>query len=307
MQLIEYTGEIQKILIVDDQAVNIRLLQDIFRDECSVFMARNGEQAIAQCRALLPDLVLLDLIMPGMDGFAVCQHLKADPLTRDIPVIFLSAQREEADEIRGFELGIVDYIVKPFNRTVLCARVRTHLALKLQTDLLRRIAMVDGLTGIANRRKFDEQLQASWMQCTRDQQPLSVLMLDVDYFKKYNDHYGHQMGDECLKSVAQCVEDTLRRPFDVVCRYGGEEFACVLPNTDPLGALHLAEQVLRRVGELKIEHAQSDVAPYVTVSVGVATVVPDPKATAASLLERADRQLYAAKQAGRGRASANNG
>lgn len=195
-----------RILVVDDQTANILLIRELFKDECEIFMALDGEQAIAQCQALMPDLILLDLVMPGIDGFEVCRRLKEDPRTRAVPVIFISAQREEADEARGFELGGVDYIVKPVNRTILRARVRTHLALKFQTDLLNSIALMDGLTGVANRRKFDEELQTSWLLCARQRQPVALLLLDVDYFKRFNDRYGTRPGTTaCARWRRQCA------------------------------------------------------------------------------------------------------
>ncbi|WP_047248448.1 diguanylate cyclase domain-containing protein [Chromobacterium subtsugae] len=293
-----------RVLVVDDQAANILLIRELFKDECEIFMAQDGEQAIAQCQALMPDLILLDLVMPGMDGFEACRRLKEDPRTRAVPVIFVSAQREEADEARGFELGGVDYIVKPVNRTILRARVRTHLALKFQTDLLNSIALMDGLTGVANRRKFDEELQTSWLLCARQRQPVALLLLDVDYFKRFNDRYGHQAGDDCLRQVAQAMRRALQRPHDLAARYGGEEFACILPDTDREGAAHLAETILQSIRELGIPHQDSELGGAVTASIGVAVAQPEPDTAPQSLIEAADRQLYQAKRAGRARVSA---
>ncbi|AOZ49525.1 diguanylate cyclase domain-containing protein [Chromobacterium vaccinii] len=293
-----------RILVVDDQTTNILLIRELFKDECEVFMALDGEQAIAQCLSLKPDLILLDLVMPGIDGFEVCRRLKTDPHTRSVPIIFVSAQREEADEVRSFELGGVDYIVKPVNRTILRARVQTHLALKFQTDLLSSIALQDGLTGVANRRKFDEALQSDWLQCARQQQPVSLLMLDVDHFKRFNDHYGHQAGDDCLRRVAQAIRLSLRRPRDLAARYGGEEFACLLPETALDGAARLAEEILQAIRALDIAHETSDAGPAVTASIGVAAIVPDGSTPPQTLIEAADRQLYQAKRAGRARVSA---
>ena len=302
--LLTASGERPKILVVDDQAVNIRLVGELFKSDCEVFMAMDGEQALAQCDAVLPDLILLDLIMPGMDGHEVCARLKANVNTRDIPVIFLSAQREESDEAYGFELGAVDYVTKPFNQTILRARVRTHLMLKRQADQLKSFALVDGLTGVANRRRFDEDLGSHWLQCVRDQAPLSLIMMDVDYFKRYNDHYGHQMGDECLRQIVQAAKQSLRRPHDLFARYGGEEFVCLLPRTDASGACELAGQMMARIRALNIPHAQSEVDQIVTVSIGVATGRPYQNIDPQSLLKLADQQLYESKQSGRARISA---
>ncbi|MDI1330613.1 diguanylate cyclase [Pseudomonas sp.] len=290
-----------KLLIVDDQPTNIRVLHELFREDCDVFMATSGEQAIGVCRLQLPDLILLDVVMEGIDGHEVCRRLKADPATQGIPIIFVTAQQQESDEVSGLELGAVDFISKPINPTIVRARVRTHLTLKLQNDLLRSMALMDGLTGVANRRKFDEDILADWRQCFRERKPLSLVLVDVDFFKRYNDQYGHQAGDGCLKSVAQELSLTVRRPYDLVARYGGEEFACVLPNTNLAGAVEIAERMQERIRALGIEHSASDVDSVVTVSLGVATVTPTGDLTISALIEAADKQLYRAKIAGRAR------
>ncbi|ERE20244.1 diguanylate cyclase domain-containing protein [Pseudogulbenkiania ferrooxidans] len=297
-------AERPRILVVDDQTSNILLIRELFKNEYEIFMAQDGEQAIAQCQALMPDLILMDLVMPGIDGFEACRRLKDNPLTRAVPIIFVSAQREEADEARGFELGGVDYIIKPVNHTILRARVRTHLALKFQADLLSSIALQDGLTGVANRRKFDEALQSDWLQCARQQQPVSLLMLDVDHFKRFNDRYGHQAGDDCLRRVAQAIRLSLRRPRDLAARYGGEEFACLLPETDLEGASSLADEILQAIRALGIPHEASDAEPTVTASIGVASMIPNGSTAPQTLVERADHQLYQAKHEGRARVSA---
>ena len=293
-----------KLLLVDDQPMNIRVLHQLFRYECDVHMATGGEQAIEVCKALLPDLILLDVVMEGMDGHEVCRRLKADPLTQDIPIIFLSANGEEDDEAIGLELGAVDYIGKPFNPMIVRARVKTHLTLKRQGDYLRSMAMLDGLTGVANRRKLEARLEAAWSQACRDNGPLSLIMIDVDYFKKYNDHYGHQRGDQCLRRLAMALAATLNRPYDLLARYGGEEFACLLPDTDLAGAERVAQKMLAAVAELRIEHLASEVGPQVSLSLGVATVQASARLTPQELLRCADQQLYLAKAGGRARVCA---
>ena len=292
-----------KLLIVDDQPTNIRVLHALFSADCDVFMATSGKQAIALCQNQQPDLVLLDVVMEGLDGHEVCRELKADPSTCAIPIIFVTAQSREADEEVALGLGAVDFISKPINPVIVRARVRTHLTLKLQNDVLRASALIDGLTGVANRRKFDEDLQAAWRQCLREKAPLSVIMLDLDYFKRYNDRYGHQAGDACLKAVSNALSDSLRRPYDTVARYGGEEFICLLPKTEREGARLIAEKMQGRVRALKIEHLDSDVEAVVTISLGVASRVPTPATGFYSLVEDADKQLYEAKKSGRGRVS----
>jgi diguanylate cyclase (GGDEF)-like protein len=292
-----------KLLLVDDQRVNILVLHELFRDECEVFMATGGEQALQNCRTIMPDLVLLDVHMDGLDGYEVCRRLKADPETRDIPIIFVTAQGQEQDEVRGFELGAVDFIVKPINPVIVKARVKTHLTLKQQSDILRSFALMDGLTAVANRRKFDEELALDWRQCLREQTALSVILIDVDHFKHYNDRYGHLKGDSALQAVAKALGSAIRRPYDLLARYGGEEFACVLPNTNLIDAINIAECMQAAVRALKLEHLDSAIGQVLTVSLGLATVVPTADATSATVVAEADRQLYQAKQAGRARVS----
>lgn len=293
-----------KLLVVDDQRINILVLNELFREDCDVFMATSGEQALQVCRAQLPDLVLLDVQMDGIDGYEVCRRLKADAESRNIPVIFITAQGGEADEVRGLQLGAVDFIAKPINPVIVRARVQTHLTLKLQSDILHSMALLDGLTGVANRRKFDEQLLRDWRQSQREQTSLSLILVDVDHFKRYNDHYGHQAGDAALQAVARVLTSTLRRPHDLLARYGGEEFVGVLPNTGLSEAVKLAERMQAGVRALNLEHSGSPEAQVVTISLGVATVVARSDLAPQALVEAADQQLYAAKQAGRARVCA---
>jgi len=288
-----------KILLVDDQPLNIQVLYQAFAADHELCMATSGAQALQVCASQQPDLILLDIEMPGMDGFEVCRRLKADPATRDIPVIFVTAHIGDEAQMRGLDLGAVDFISKPINLKIVRARVNIHLTLKAQADLLRRWAYIDGLTGVHNRRYFDERLNTEWDRAVRNDSSLSVLMLDVDFFKRYNDHYGHQAGDDCLRQVAQVLDGGLKRPADLLARYGGEEFVCLLPDTDLPGAKQLAEQLGARVADLQLEHAGSTVAAFVTVSVGVCCKPAGMQGSVAELLRQADAQLYLAKQRGR--------
>ncbi|MFP5513447.1 MAG: diguanylate cyclase domain-containing protein, partial [Alphaproteobacteria bacterium] len=263
-----------KILVVDDIPSNVHVLSRILKDDYDIYFATDGEKALDLVQARMPDLVLLDIMMPGMDGFEVCRRIKADPATHDIPVIFISAKSEVEDETRGLEVGAIDFITKPISPPIVKARVRNHLLLKRQTDLLRSLSFLDGLTGIANRRRFDDAMTREWRRCARSHLPLSLIILDVDHFKTFNDQYGHQVGDECLRVVAEVLSDRTRRPSDLVARYGGEEFVCLLPETDGPGATRVAEGFRGGVAERRIPHAQSPVAPFVTISLGVATVIP---------------------------------
>lgn len=290
-----------KLLIVDDQPINIQVLHQIFAPDHQVFMATNGEQALQLCASKQPDLVLLDIMMPGIDGYAVCEQLKADPLTQDIPVIFVTATNDEVAEARGLDAGAVDFITKPFNPKIVRARVKTHITLKAQSDVLRGWAYMDGLTGVHNRRHFDEQLAIEWGRAQRANAPLSVMLLDVDFFKRYNDRYGHQAGDDCLRQVSTAIKTSLKRPGDQVARYGGEEFVCLLPETDLSAALCIAENIRNAIAGLSIVHSDSAAAPVVTVSLGVCCKPPDTLGSAQALLKQTDVQLYAAKAAGRNR------
>jgi len=291
----------QTILIVDDTPANIEILSAILGLEYGILFATSGLEALALIVGQTPDLILLDIMMPRMDGYEVCKRLKANPQTWNIPVIFITSLGEEEDEARGLEVGAIDYIAKPISAPIVKARVRNHLELKRYRDMLENLSAVDGLTGIANRRRLDERLTQEWLRGRRNQSPLSVCMVDIDYFKLFNDHYGHAAGDDCLRRVALALASALRRPVDFVARYGGEEFVCVLPDTDADGAALLADKLRDSVAALGIPHAASSVAGHVTISGGVATVVPVGDSSPAQLLEAADRLLYQAKKAGRNR------
>ena len=295
-------AERPRLLVVDDHRANIQALFQAFQADHKVQMATSGEQALALCRSHPPDLVLLDVVMPGMDGFEVCRQLKADDTTKDIPVIFVTGHNEEEAETLGLDVGAVDFISKPINPRIVRARVKTHLTMKRQSDLLRQWVYIDGLTGVCNRRYFDEHLKSEWDRAVRLGTPLSVALVDVDLFKRYNDHYGHQAGDDCLRRVAAVMKASLQRPTDMAARYGGEEFALLMPDTDANGALHLAGRVRHGLSEAHIDHADSSVGPLLTISIGVSTWASGVVSNAAALLKAADAQLYVAKSRGRDQA-----
>jgi diguanylate cyclase (GGDEF)-like protein len=289
-----------QLLVVDDQPINIRALHQIFAEDHDVFMATSGEQALAFCRITPPDLILLDVVMPQMSGLELCRTLKASPDTASIPVIFVTSQDDPKEEGACWDAGGVDFITKPINAQTTRNRVRAHLTLKHQADVLRRLAWIDGLTGVANKRQYDERLQHEWRRCRRDDLPLSVAIIDIDYFKAYNDTYGHLAGDDCLRSVAAAIDGALSRPGDFVARSGGEEFTCVLPDADAAGARAIAGRIEQAVRDLQIPHSGGALA-YVTVSIGIATAGKDGDATPESLFKRADHALYRAKHEGRAR------
>ncbi len=289
------------ILIIDDTPINIRILSELLMDRCEVIFAASGREGLERAMTARPDLILLDIMMPGMDGYEVCRRLKAEPATQDIPVIFVTALGAEADEARGLQAGAIDYITKPISPAIVRMRVHNHLELKRHRDLLAEMATLDGLTGIANRRRFDELLQLEWHRARRTGHPLSLLMIDIDHFKRYNDRYGHLQGDDCLRAVAQALCRAMQRGGDLVARYGGEEFVCILAETDAAGAQAVAERLLAQVAALQIPHEDSPVAPQVTISIGYCTATSLSGHTWQQLVSCADRNLYQAKQAGRNR------
>ena len=295
----------KRILIVDDTYANLKLLGSALKRNYRISVATNGEDALKIAFSdNLPDLILLDIVMPGLDGYEVCKRLREDERTHTIPVIFITAKSMVEDEQRGLECGAVDYIIKPFSLPIVEARVRTHLELKRHRDMLERMSILDGLTGISNRRHFDEIFAIEWRRAIRNAVPLSLIMMDIDSFKMYNDHYGHQAGDDVIQQVAQCLISCARRTEDLVSRYGGEEFVAILPGCSEDAAVHVAETMRCAVAALNIAHEFSKAARTVTISLGVSTHVPGLESTPETLLKNADRMLYESKMAGRNRVTA---
>jgi diguanylate cyclase (GGDEF)-like protein len=289
----------QRLLIVDDQPANVRVMAEALRDRYELYFATSGARALEIAAEGGIELVLLDVVMPGLDGFEVCRRLKSDERTSRIPVIFVTAREEVDDEARGFDVGGVDYITKPIRPPIVRARVQTHLELKSARDLLESLASIDALTGIANRRRFDATLEAEWRRCARSGVPFSLVLIDVDYFKSFNDTYGHARGDDCLRAVAQALLAVARRPGDVAARYGGEEFGLILPHTDGPAAQAVLRHLLAGIAALAIPHAGSSCGERVTVSAGGVTLVPTESGSPSAVLEAADRLLYEAKAGGR--------
>lgn len=297
----EIASDRPTVLIVDDERFNLSALHALLRDDCRVMVATDGEHGLTAARGNLPDLILLDVTMPGISGHDVCRALKEDPATQSIPIIFITALVDADDETHGFDLGAADYITKPFNHAVVKARVRTQLRLKAQADLIASYAFRDGLTGLYNRRSLDQKLEREWHRCRQSGLPLSVALLDVDHFKLFNDTYGHGPGDECLKAVGAALKGCIRRSGDMAARYGGEEFAIILPECDLQAAGTLAEEVRNAIEALAIGHSRSSAGSVVTVSVGIASLVPSEEAIPTDLWAMADRLLYRAKEGGRNR------
>ncbi|MET0265051.1 MAG: diguanylate cyclase [Duganella sp.] len=291
-----------RILVVDDAMENIQILHQALRGEHEVQFALSGEKALELATAQQPDLILLDAVMPGMDGYAVCAALQASPRLQDIPVIFVTALNKPEDETRALEAGAVDFISKPFNVAVVRARVHSQLTIKRQADAMRELSMTDGLTGVANRRNFNDRFDAEWRRCSRAGLPLSLIMIDIDHFKLYNDRYGHQAGDLCLQAVSAAMKGCASRPQDLLARYGGEEFILLLPQEGPDGAEAVAQRIQDEVRKLALPHEASPTSASVTISMGLATAMPPLElAEANALIRSADANLYRAKQTGRDR------
>ena len=296
----------QKILVVDDDPGMIQLVGRMVGHLGEVRFALGGKAALTSAREHPPDLVLLDSEMPSMSGWDVCAALKAAPETAAIPVIFVTANSGEEQELRGLAMGGADFITKPISEPLLLARVGIQLQMKQLTDELRRLATLDALTGIANRRTLDHQVALEWKRSRRSRSAMSLLMVDVDHFKLFNDRYGHPVGDSCLRIVAQALSEACLRPADLVARYGGEEFAILLPDTNAAGAANVAQRVSDAVSARAIPHLASTNATHVTVSVGVSTCTWQPGQVdgldEGTLVKCADAALYAAKRAGRAQA-----
>jgi diguanylate cyclase (GGDEF)-like protein len=308
----------QKILIVDDTPGNIEVLYKILHGEYEVFFAKNGRDGLRVVKREMPDLILLDIMMPEMDGYQVCSLLKADLQTARIPVIFITAMGGEEDETKGLDCGAIDYITKPISPPIVRARIRNHLELKRSRDLLetlslelsdknlalKKLAREDGLTGLANRRHFDELLSAEIKRAFRTRQFLSLILCDVDFFKRYNDHYGHVAGDKCLQIIGATLLSTFMRAGDVTARYGGEEFAVILPDTPPDRAEQLAERLRQKIIAQAIPHADSDALEYVSFSMGVVGAQVTKERNAEWYIGAADRALYRSKENGRNQVTA---
>ena len=308
------------ILVVDDDSGAIQLMGRILNGLGSLRFATNGADAVRLARELTPDLVLLDSQMPDMSGFMVFDALKELPELADVPVIFVTSHSESEFEVGALDMGAADFIAKPVNPALVQARVRTHLRVKHRTDTLHRSAGTDGLTGLANRRHFDESLQKEWLRGWGRGDPLALLFIDIDHFKLYNDCYGHPQGDACLKQVVRALQGSVRRAADLVARCGGEEFAALLPETSRAGGKFVAQRILDAVAALKIRHEGSLSARHVSVSIGIGCYDEASAAwktrdaarrdrderyshcTGNELILAADRALYCAKRSGRAQA-----
>lgn len=313
------------ILIVDDRAENLLVMESILENtECNIVKAISGNEALSLMLDYDFALVLLDVQMPEMDGFETAELMRSNSKTKCIPIIFVTAiSKEQKCIFKGYEVGAVDYLFKPIEPVILRSKVKVFLELYKQKKLVEEQAVIlemkikelselretnsklehlsvrDGLTGISNRRYFDQYMEMSWKTCARSEKPLSLIMADIDYFKAYNDNYGHLQGDDCLIQVAKGIEACVKRPMDFAARYGGEEFAVVLPETDGDGAMMVAENIRKRIEELELPHEFSNAGKSVTLSLGVATLLPSQEQSIEELICKADKALYKSKSSGR--------
>lgn len=294
--------EKERILIVDDEKMNLKVLADLLKEDYVPVLAKNGAQALKHALSDTPPaLILLDVVMPEMGGYDVIKALKNESRTKNIPVIFVTALNSIEDEEQGLRLGAVDYITKPFSPPIVKIRVRNHLRIVHHYNLLDQLAYLDGLTEIPNRRRFESVFEKEWSRASRNESSLALAMLDVDYFKQYNDNYGHAMGDIALQAIAKALEKSLMRPSDFIARYGGEEFVMILPETDFESAKIVVSRCLEEVTALDLPHEFSQAASCLTVSIGLITKNPGQNITPEQLLAKADQNLYRAKQDGRNR------
>ena len=292
---------VQKVLIVDDSATNRQMLGDLLQGEYAVLLGKNGEEGLDLAQEHHPDVILLDVVMPDLDGYEVLRRLKEDARTSSICVVFITGLDTPEAEERGLSEGASDYVTKPFHPTVVKARVALHMQVVRQRRMLETLANIDGLTELPNRRQFDAVFAAEWARATRTGQPLSLALLDVDFFKRYNDSYGHAMGDHVLQLVARSLRKRVQRPADLAARYGGGGFLGGMPGTPPAGALGGGGALRPGLEGPGGPPKRSSAAICVTVSIGVACTTTDPVLTSEGLLQKADERLYRAKKSGRNR------
>jgi len=290
----------KKILIIDDDPSSSALLKEIVRMQWDAATAQSGKRGIEMAYSEQPDLILLDVMMADIDGYEVCRQLKENPRTRQIPVIYVTGQEDPEGEIKGLAAGADDYVKKPFSPAIVVARIRNHLDLKSYRNLVENMVQLDAQTGVPNHDRFAHTLGREWRRASLLKHSLAMLLVDIDNFSAFNQEHGHRAGNDCLSLVASCIEATLRRPSDVVARWGSDKFACLLPDTDQESALAVAAQIQAAVSAIQVPIMRSETAGTITVSLGVAAVVPNEGGDPSELERRA---FKAVAQAGRAQAS----
>jgi len=288
----------KKILIVDDEKMNIIALAHFLKPQYEVIIAVDGASALEAAEKHMPDLILLDIIMPDMNGFEVLIKLKDSATTMNIPVIFITGLSNAGDEEKGLSLGAVDYIAKPFNQSVVKARIKTQIKMIDYIRTIEKLCMLDALTGLPNRRGFDTRMNVEWGRAYREHKTLGLIMLDIDKFKMYNDTYGHPQGDILLQTVAEVISKTLNRTVDFVSRWGGEEFMVLLPGTDMEGTINIAEQIRINIENTVVPYANG-INTSTTISIGADSIIPGEGDTTADFIAGVDKLLYTAKRNGR--------
>ncbi|PAJ74457.1 diguanylate cyclase response regulator [Pseudoalteromonas sp. NBT06-2] len=289
----------QTVLIIDDEKTNLKILSSILKNEVEVILAKDGETGFYKAIKSKPDLILLDVIMPQLNGFEVIEKLKNEALTCNIPVIFVTGELDVQQEEIGLELGACDYIQKPFHVEILKARVRLHLRMAKQRELLEKLANIDPLTSIANRRLYDQTFASQWNKAIKQQSIFSLVVIDIDDFKKYNDFFGHAAGDRALEKVATAIANILISSNNFIARYGGEEFVALLPNTPANEAINIMQTCLKAVENLKIVHELSAEHELLTVSLGGVSYLPIDESCQDTLFKIADDMLFKAKSSGK--------
>jgi len=295
------SNDLPLILIADDEPANLQVLVEILCKHYRIKVATNGRIALDLAnRKDQPALIILDIQMPEMDGFEVCRSLKKNSETRDIPVMFVTSMSNSSAEFEGLQLEAMEFINKPVNPSTLHMRARNLVRLKLMQDQLKHLSTHDTLTGIANRRHFDDSLKGEWRRAMRLGTSVGLIMLDIDHFKQFNDQYGHVAGDGCLQKVGQVLTSAAQRPGDLAARYGGEEFAIILDSSEMNSVIEIAEKCRAEIEAMQIPH---ELSPFgiVTVSIGVKVLLPSDACTRIDLVEQADQNLYQAKELGRNR------
>ncbi|MCL2186288.1 MAG: diguanylate cyclase [Treponema sp.] len=294
------------LLIVDDENANLKILTHILGQDYTIYTATNGKNAIKKALELLPDMILLDILMPEMDGYQTLSIIKNTEIINKIPVVFITGLDSEEDEEKGLSLDAADYITKPFSAPVVKLRVRNQIQIVNQMRTIEHLSMIDQLTHLPNRRSFDNRLVVEWRQAIREQTHISLLMMDLDKFKSFNDTYGHQQGDVILKVVSKVFDDSLRRPADFAARWGGEEFTVLLPNTPLEGAIEVAENIRSNVEKTIIKNTTGDNKGdiKITISIGVNSVMPTQQDSIDTFITNADEALYIAKKTGRNKVAA---
>ena len=288
------------ILITDDDKINLDILGYFLSPLYNLLVSRSGARALEIAEANRPDLILLDILMPAMTGYEVITKLKESEVTNKIPVIFITGLTGVEDEEKGFLLGAVDYITKPFIKAIVLARVNTHIKIIDHMRTIERVGLIDPLTKISNRRAFEERLKLEWGRASRDKSPISILLIDIDKFKDYNDTYGHQQGDAALKTFAEISVKSLMRSADFAARWGGEEFAILLPGIGANGAAEVAERVRKNI-ETAVIPTEEKTDTRITISIGVNSIVPGSNDSSGNFIKKADQALYKAKELGRNR------